>query len=103
MYATAAFLLENGALYHIAHSVALLEYLITLYFKPEWKQFPYISLVGAPLNGHTCAESFTNDWAARGCDDACWPSSAIWCHDPRGLELLSCNGIPKGRRSYSSD
>ncbi|KAI0661056.1 protein-s-isoprenylcysteine O-methyltransferase [Cubamyces menziesii] len=41
-----SFLLENGALYHIAHSVALLEYLITLYFKPEWKQFPYISLVG---------------------------------------------------------
>lgn len=41
-----AFLLENGALYHIAHSVALLEYLVTLYFKPELKRHAYVSLIG---------------------------------------------------------
>ncbi|KAI9001078.1 protein-s-isoprenylcysteine O-methyltransferase [Trametes punicea] len=41
-----SFLLENGALYHIAHSVALLEYFITLYFKPEWKTYPYVTSIG---------------------------------------------------------
>ncbi len=41
-----AFLLENGAMYHVAHSVALTEYLITLYFKPEWKHHQYVSLAG---------------------------------------------------------
>ncbi|KAI0375571.1 protein-s-isoprenylcysteine O-methyltransferase [Pilatotrama ljubarskyi] len=41
-----SFLLENGALYHVAHSVALSEYLITLYLKPEWKRYPYLSYIG---------------------------------------------------------
>lgn len=41
-----AFLLENGAHYHIAHGVALLEYLTTLYFKPSMKIYPYISHIG---------------------------------------------------------
>ncbi|OSD04178.1 protein-s-isoprenylcysteine O-methyltransferase [Trametes coccinea BRFM310] len=44
-----SFLLENGALYHIAHSVALFEYLTTLYFKPEWKLYPYVTAVGVAL------------------------------------------------------
>lgn len=42
-----AFLLDNGREYHIANGTALTEYLITLYFKPSWKGFPYISLIGA--------------------------------------------------------
>ena len=41
-----AFLLENGAMYHVAHSLALTEYLLTLYFKPEYKQWPYVSFLG---------------------------------------------------------
>ncbi|TFK91472.1 protein-s-isoprenylcysteine O-methyltransferase [Polyporus arcularius HHB13444] len=45
-----SFLLENGALYHIAHSVALFEYLVTLYVKPEYKQYPYVTLVGIVLS-----------------------------------------------------
>ncbi|TFK75802.1 ICMT-domain-containing protein [Pluteus cervinus] len=44
-----SFLLENGTMYHIAHSVALTEYLITLFFKPSWKGFPYISALGLVL------------------------------------------------------
>ncbi|KAH9853545.1 protein-s-isoprenylcysteine O-methyltransferase [Lenzites betulinus] len=44
-----SFLLENGALYHVAHSVALSEYLITLYFKPEWKQHQYVTVTGVVL------------------------------------------------------
>lgn len=56
-----AFLLENGALYHIAHSVALLEYLVTLYFKPEYKQYPYASIIGKLLNT-MCADHINDKY-----------------------------------------
>ncbi|KAF8195777.1 hypothetical protein K438DRAFT_784239 [Mycena galopus ATCC 62051] len=41
-----SFLLENGSTYHIAHGTAVAEYVLTLYFAPEWKAHPYVSLVG---------------------------------------------------------
>lgn len=41
-----AFLLDNGAMYHIANGIALSEYLLTLYFLPSAKTYPYVSLVG---------------------------------------------------------
>jgi len=41
-----SFLLENGTMYHAAHSFALLEYLITLYLKPSLKLYPYVSILG---------------------------------------------------------
>lgn len=42
-----AFLLDNGSTYHIANGVALTEYLITLYFKPTIKSYPYMTSIGA--------------------------------------------------------
>ncbi len=45
-YLSLAFLLENGAMYHVAHALALSEYLLTLYFKPEYKQWHYVSFLG---------------------------------------------------------
>lgn len=51
---TSAFLLDNGAMYHIANGAALTEYLITLYFKPSLKSYPYVSTVGMyPKTGLT--------------------------------------------------
>ncbi|KIO12702.1 hypothetical protein M404DRAFT_993684 [Pisolithus tinctorius Marx 270] len=44
-----SFLLDNGATYHVANGSALVEYLITLYFKPSLKTFPYISQLGIAL------------------------------------------------------
>ncbi|KLO18088.1 protein-s-isoprenylcysteine O-methyltransferase [Schizopora paradoxa] len=41
-----SFLLDNGMLYHIANGAALSEYLISLYLKPEWKTFKYMSSAG---------------------------------------------------------
>ncbi|KAH9938214.1 ICMT-domain-containing protein [Fomitopsis serialis] len=41
-----SFLLENGSQYHIAHSIAIAEYLLTLHFKPSVKSHPYVSQVG---------------------------------------------------------
>lgn len=41
-----AFLLDNGQEYHIAHSVAIAEYLITVYFFPNAKTWPYVTPMG---------------------------------------------------------
>ena len=42
----AAYLLENGSNYHVAHIVAILEYLISRHFMPPLKSYPYVSQVG---------------------------------------------------------
>jgi len=44
-----SFLLNNGWLYHFANSLALTEYLLTLYFKPSWKTNSYIFVIGVCL------------------------------------------------------
>ncbi|EMD40781.1 hypothetical protein CERSUDRAFT_111364 [Gelatoporia subvermispora B] len=44
-----SFLLENGALYHVAHTVAVFEYLVTLYFKPSVKSYSNVSTFGVAL------------------------------------------------------
>ena len=41
-----AFLLDNGAQYHIANGTALVEYLLTLYFWPNSKMNKLASTVG---------------------------------------------------------
>ncbi|KAF8812545.1 ICMT-domain-containing protein [Phlegmacium glaucopus] len=41
-----SYLLENGALYHIANGTALLEYFISLYFMPTSKSYQYVSQIG---------------------------------------------------------
>lgn len=48
-YFSSAFLLENGALYHVANGTALAEYLVTLFFFPSSKSLTYISTIGASL------------------------------------------------------
>ncbi|CAA7259864.1 unnamed protein product [Cyclocybe aegerita] len=44
-----SYLLENGSMYHIAHSGALVEYLITVYLWPSNKTHPYVSQIGVVL------------------------------------------------------
>jgi len=41
-----SFLLNNGQMYHMANSLALIEYLLVLYFRPSLKSFPYVSSPG---------------------------------------------------------
>jgi len=41
-----SFLLDNGAMYHIANGTAVAEYLITLFFKPTFKSYPYLTPLG---------------------------------------------------------
>lgn len=42
-------------MYHIAHCTALIEYLLTLFFKPTLKSYPYVSLLGIS-NGYCCLD-----------------------------------------------
>jgi len=41
-----SYLLDNGALYHIANGTALLEYLVSLYFMPTSKSYHFVSQIG---------------------------------------------------------
>ncbi|KAH7914220.1 Isoprenylcysteine carboxyl methyltransferase family-domain-containing protein [Hygrophoropsis aurantiaca] len=41
-----SFLLDNGAMYHVANTVAVSEYVFMLYIKPSSKSYPYVSTVG---------------------------------------------------------
>ncbi|KAI0004889.1 protein-s-isoprenylcysteine O-methyltransferase [Russula compacta] len=41
-----SFLLNNGQPYHLANSLAVIEYLLVLYFRPSLKSFPYVSSIG---------------------------------------------------------
>ncbi|KAG2367281.1 Isoprenylcysteine carboxyl methyltransferase family-domain-containing protein [Suillus spraguei] len=45
-----SFLLDNGAMYHIANGSALVEYLIILYLKPSLKAYHYISTIENEAN-----------------------------------------------------
>jgi len=41
-----SFLLDNGSMYHVANGTALTEYLLSLYFMPTMKAYPYLSAIG---------------------------------------------------------
>ena len=41
-----AYLLDNSSMYHIANGTALAEFLISRYFWPSSKSWPYVSLLG---------------------------------------------------------
>lgn len=41
-----SYLLDNGKLYHVAHIVAVIEYIATSIWKPKFKTYPYVSEIG---------------------------------------------------------
>ncbi|KAF8305379.1 protein-s-isoprenylcysteine O-methyltransferase [Clavulina sp. PMI_390] len=44
-----SFLLENGVEYHIAHAVAITEFVLTMLFAPRFKQISYVTYAGIAL------------------------------------------------------
>jgi len=44
-----SFLLENGSQYHVAHGVAVLEHVVTVWLKPSLKTYHYVSSIGIVL------------------------------------------------------
>ena len=93
--AVSAFLLENGALYHIAHSVALAEYLATLHLKPEYKQHPYVSIIGEfALHVFMYTESLMH--LIRNYRVSGRAIIKVGRNDSCGLEFLPYHGSPQG-------
>ncbi|KAG8977704.1 hypothetical protein FRC05_000960 [Tulasnella sp. 425] len=41
-----SFLLNNGIAYHLANGIAVTEFLVTQYFFPNFKTYPFVSQVG---------------------------------------------------------
>lgn len=86
-----AYLLENGALYHIANGAAILEYLASLYFMPTSKSYRYVSQIGenkfedAANILHFCRDS----------DGTGWSSIAFCRHDPSVHQLFPYRCISK--------
>jgi protein-S-isoprenylcysteine O-methyltransferase len=50
-----AFLLNNGRLYHAANALAVLEYILTLYLKPDWKIPSFLIWTGSSSSVHSNA------------------------------------------------
>lgn len=74
-------------MYHVAHGFALAEYLATVWFKPEAKGFPYVSLAGM-LPFATCRKTSHHKLSRHG-PRCVWTSTAISSHDTRSNELLA--------------
>jgi hypothetical protein len=71
----AAFLLNNGQMYHIANSIAVTEYLLVLYSRPSLKSFPYVSSIGKSYEffqashvTYTCLQALLLCASDRSCD-----------------------------------
>lgn len=56
-----AFLLENGSMYHIAHSSAIIEYLVTIAFAPSIKQYHYVTVIGNEFAAPSCQKSLLTE------------------------------------------
>lgn len=89
-----AFLLDNGAMYHVANGTALTEYLLTLYFKPSLKSYPYISAIGKkPWYCHEnrrCSRIRARRYS-HGCS---WTNFAINGNDPCLNKLFTFRCLP---------
>jgi hypothetical protein len=88
-----AFLLNNGTMYHVANGTALLEYLLTLYFKPTLKSYPYVSLLGKN-NDRGCIDAMTEQPYRYNSRNR-RPATAFDGHDSRLHKFLAFCGFSK--------
>ena len=89
----AAFLLNNGAMYHIANGTALLEYLLTLHFKPTLKTYPYVSLFGKAVAIVVLMGTTEQSCRYSPCNRR--PASAFDGHDSRLYKFFTFCGVSK--------
>ena len=89
-------------MYHMANSLALVEYLLVLYFRPSLKSFRYVSSPGKsnePLKLSTLRMPVRR----RYCYRVPWTIPAIRSHDQGRVQLFTYCGLPKKRGPPSSD
>ena len=89
-------------MYHMANSLALIEYLLVLYFRPSLKSFPYVSSPGK-LNEPLKLSTLRMPVRRRHCYRAPWTIPTICSHDQGRIQLFTCSGLPKKRGPPSSD
>lgn len=79
-------------MYHVANGIALTEYLVTLYFLPSSKSYPYISLIGRDRFTDICAVA--NIVHRHNLSDN-WSTAAINCDDTRDYKFFACCRVPQ--------
>lgn len=89
-------------MYHMANSLALLEYLLVLYFRPSLKSFRYVSSPGKS-NGPPTLSMLRISVRRRHCYRVPWSIPAIYSHDQGRVQLFAYSGLPKKHRPPSSD
>lgn len=98
----AAFILNNGRMYHMAHSLALMEYLLALHFRPSLKSFPYISFIGKSYGPSLKLPVLCMRVRRHYCSVP-WTGYAIRSYDQGRLQLFTCGGFPKTYRTPTGD
>src|SRR5258708_2771310 len=89
-------------MYHMANSLALVEYLLVLYFRPSLKSFPYVSSTGKS-NGPLKLSMLRMPLRRRHCCGVRWTILAIRSYDQGRIQLLARSGLPEKRGPPSSD
>jgi hypothetical protein len=89
-------------MYHMANSLALIEYLLVLYFRPSLKSFPYVSSTGKS-NEPPKLSMLRMPVRRRHCYRVPWTIPTIRSHDQGCIQLLTYSGLPKKRGPPSSD
>lgn len=90
-------------MYHLANGLALIEYLLVLYFRPSLKSFPYVTFTGKlnePLFGPYMLCMPVRHRHGHGVS---WTILAIRRYDQGRFQLLPCSGFPKIRGPPPSD
>jgi hypothetical protein len=86
----------------MANSLALIEYLLVLYFRPSLKSFPYVSSLGKS-NEPLKMSMLRMPVRRRHCYRVPWTIPTIRSHDQGRVQLFTYGGLPEKRGSPSSD
>ena len=86
----------------MANSLALIEYLLVLYFRPSLKLFRYVSSPGKSKEPLSCP-CLRMPVRDRNCYRVPWTIPTIRSHDQGRIQLFTYSGLPKKRGPPSSD
>jgi len=89
-------------MYHIANSIALIEYLLVLYFRPSLKSFPYVTPLGKSDEPFKLSMLRMPVWR-RHCYRVSWTIPKIRSYDQGRYQLFTYGGLPKKHGPPSSD
>jgi hypothetical protein len=89
-------------MYHMANTLALIEYLLVLYFRPSLKSFSYVSTPGKS-DELLKLSMLLMPVRPRHCYRVPWTIPTIRSHDQVRIQLFTYSSLPKKRGPPSSD